>query len=709
MAVHPVEPGYADGLHEYTNVYRNPPPLDDGGQTTKRLPSRVHSPGIDVEGKGFLSLDIPDSASDPADGHNIPPEVVHELPAPVSASCQDRRPLQSSASAQSHSCLEVNQYAQLSSDAPEAVNPLLGTASSKSAARAEVLSRLRGLDSPNKRKGPQGINRRSNTSLLLGGFRGRMSNSTNAVELIKNGYYRDRLASVLEEVAYEGRLELVEEAIILGADPNYRRIQERIRHWALQNAVAKGHTPVVDFLLQKGAQFTCPSIDDSLVDAVGGCKVDLSICLLSHGADWRTHSEDIGVFQNLLRNDVCSAWRILQAIVQRRDFEYLADVHSTTRQRQYGTSIVFIYSALSYAVSTGWVDAVQIMLTKSHGEKSYLSSKKKTRRMSPINCLTKRAWMDQPDTTLEILDMLLEADASQLEIFQETDDDWDLKHAGEIYSSSALGRAILGGSAKGVERILQDDHSRLESTYFRGPGISELKVPNPYSCSGGLWSCRLDSALGMAIATRQVGIGVVLLRHGADPRPELLAACKDPEVVGVLEEMVKNISLVQDAFRHSIVFANVIAVRMLLDVLFDSTDSSAGVPLSFPPLYDLILKCKRPDASIDTREDGLKIIAAIVAREKTSGRDKRLPRPTTQAITDAIKLGNFAETQALLEARVIDSQILNAMAYRWKEPGSQKERACTALCYCLRSGKGFAWQNLLLQYGANCSKHWHHA
>jgi hypothetical protein len=376
----------------------------------------------------------------------------------------------------------------LSSHIPESVAPPM----TPEEARVEVLRRLGKATSVMK-----ALKRRdSNESLSsLISYSIRRPSMPSRPE---SGYSLAALAHVLEDVASEGNLPLVEATMALGANPNFRsvnRLKNR-RHSALIKATLGGHVEIMDYLLQQGATYDLDAtsksdpfhaIDYKLLDAAYAGHIAVARYLIANqGANpltsqWprayldanRTiyrrvasaHISQRSVLHALSKTMPSEiALPLLANIIQSPDFDLAQPCWSVYSDAPYTittprmTQTTSHYSALSLFVKAGWFDAVALILRVNStpctyekadsvtSEEGQIPSSKCTRWITPAHALNRDTWLTQPDDALEILKALVET-GFNVTSKQRTPDD--------SAPRSPLCRAILANAHAGVSVLLK--------------------------------------------------------------------------------------------------------------------------------------------------------------------------------------------------------------------------------------------------------------
>ncbi|KAF2133449.1 hypothetical protein P153DRAFT_282607, partial [Dothidotthia symphoricarpi CBS 119687] len=334
-----------------------------------------------------------------------------------------------------------------------------------------------------------------------------------------DSYTLECLADVLEEAAEEGNLPLVEAAIEMGADVQYRsnRTIGKKRHHALEKAAFKGHAPVVDYLLRRGAinndvlrrvrtkdlrRWKYTHVDLMLLDAIYAGHVELAICLLSaHGAYPETEECSIDGYsatRSVIHGvsemkSIDRGMRILEVILRNTAFKPSRTTVDYSPDHRY-----LPHSALSRFVQAGWVDAVEMMLSIEDLTTNY----KCGRAVYPLNALSVATWEKRPQDSLRILKLLI-------------DRKFDLNFAqnlpGDGKAETALGRATRAGVAEGVALILQRKPALLKETFTYSQALT-------FEDDNDNFKTLSISLLSVAIIDGSTETAKVLLHNGAHPR-----------------------------------------------------------------------------------------------------------------------------------------------------------------------------------------------
>jgi hypothetical protein len=376
----------------------------------------------------------------------------------------------------------------LSSHTPESVAPPM----TPGEARTEVLRRLGRATSVMKTLKRRGSNE-SLSSLISYSIR-RPSMPSRP----ESGYSLAALAHVLEDVASEGDLPLVEATMALGANPNFRsvnRLKNR-RHNALIKATFGGHVEIMDYLLRQGATYDLNAtsksdpfgaIDYKLLDATYAGQIAVARYLIANqGANPLTSQWPRAYFDanrtiyrrvapaHVSQRSVLHALSktmppetsipLLASIIHSPDIDlaqpcwsvYSDAPHTTATPRM--TQMTSHYSTLSLFVKAGWFDAVALILginsTPSAYEKAdsvtseegQIPSSNITRWIAPAHALSRDTWLTRPDDALRILKALVER-GFDVTSTQRTPDD--------SAPRSPLSRAILANAHAGVSILLK--------------------------------------------------------------------------------------------------------------------------------------------------------------------------------------------------------------------------------------------------------------
>ncbi|KAH8732435.1 hypothetical protein GQ44DRAFT_821713 [Phaeosphaeriaceae sp. PMI808] len=362
---------------------------------------------------------------------------------------------------QDDSLPEAAQGLQLQDSLPEAII-------TPGEAHAEILRRLGKAEKTDKALKRRGSNE-SLSSLISYSIR-----RPNITRRPESGYSLDALAAVLEDVAQEGNLTLVEAVMALGANPNFRsvnRLKNR-RHNALNKATAAGHVNVIDYLLRQGAIYTISesqrkntysAIHHKLLDVMYSGYGEVARYLISsHGANPfieqrpreyfdsnRTVYRKVNpakVFQKTVLDAIARMGNadqdmsLLKIIMDNPAFNptsistriYEDKPYSGDNSRMSQTT--YHYSVLSTFVKAGWADAVETLLSINPSPSSYekatsqLSSKAKfpaknhQQFIYPANMLTKDTWLYKPQDALRIPKLLIETNFTMTTAQRTADD-----------------------------------------------------------------------------------------------------------------------------------------------------------------------------------------------------------------------------------------------------------------------------------------------
>jgi ankyrin repeat protein len=559
----------------------------------------------------------------------------------------------------------------LSSHIPESVAPTMTAGD----AHAEVLRRLGKAEKTVKTLKRRGSNE-SLSSLISYSIR-RPSISTRP----ESGYSLDALAAVLEDVAQDGNLALVQAVMALGANPNFRsvnRLKNR-RHDALNKATAAGHVDIIDYLLRQGATFNLGEsqkrnaftpIDYKLLNVIYSGYGDVARYLISNqGANPFTqqwpreyHDANRTVYRRVVPAKVYQR-TVLDALSRMGDPEQdspLLNVimHDTNFNPSAISTCIYTdspftgddtrmvqttthYSALSAFIKAGWSSAVETMLTLNPDPSAYqhldtitseegqIPSSNIQRYIYPANALTKDTWMYRPNDALRILRLLIDRSFNTTTA-QRTPDD--------SAPRTPLGRAILANAASAVE-VLLHAHPDLVSTdiSFR------LLLP------GGEEREYVAQPLAAAIIQGSLECAQVLLRNGASPidpafsyRNVLCFAAGHggSTGVGLLEEMVgMKPELLGEAMEVAILKARAAAVEVLV--------RCKGV--GDLKIWDMVLGCPVANKDEDFERRYLRVIDLV------NGVIEKV-RPSSEAVRIAIEQDNIVGVDQLLSLGILESR-----------------------------------------------------
>jgi hypothetical protein len=535
-----------------------------------------------------------------------------------------------------------------------------------------------------------------------------------------SGPSQNNLTDILEEVAAEGSLPLVEAAIGMGADPIHRSTGKlkKVKHEALAKATSNGRAKVVDYLLREGANYgkTTKSedytpLDRALSAAAYKGHADLADCLLSHGANplvkqWPKDMHDAQHYWNDVQVrvtkasffDALSKWKnedramsTLKLGMQHQDFDPTALVCGVFDNKSQLQSAGFPhrpwqttyeYSVLSCFTRAGWADAVEEMLSIKGLPEDYEKDDdvlqhhgKSTRFVSPINAMTKETWDKRPEDALRILRLLIHR-GFNLCLTQQT--------ATDLGPRTAFGRALSADAAQAVELILQTrGHLIQEDISFRRNKRETKVLPLPAALS-----------LGSLETAR------VLLRAGAHPRDlafenmnalQLTAYENSATNILMLEEMISLApELAYDAVSFAVKGINKDAVRVLLNTI--PTTGVHKQVAALPPIYDMLLHCT-PPIKPEAQAQYLELIDMVVQWDLGYA----LQRPQLPAILSAIRKDNYIGMERLLHSGVVDGRnlVLNSKAQPCEELGTWTVLEC-----CELTDRSSEWLGLLRSYGA---------
>ncbi|OAL47747.1 hypothetical protein IQ07DRAFT_515027 [Pyrenochaeta sp. DS3sAY3a] len=532
----------------------------------------------------------------------------------------------------------------------------------------------------------------------------------------------DTLTDMLEEVAGEGNLSLVQAVIALGADPIYRSAGKlkKVKHDALKNASLNGRARVVDYLLQNGASYgdaqkksTYTPVDRALLGAVYKAHAELATCLiLKHGANsnveqWPREMYDTQHYwaESQVRLsktsvlDGISKWKnidqgmsILKIIMQQPNFDpttLVSGVFDTKSELQTAEfnyrpwHTTYEYSALSCFVRAGWTEAVEDMLGLRGSPKDYERDDevlqyqdKVNRRISPINALSKETWENRQDDALRILRLLIDHNFD-IGLAQRT--------ATDLGQRTALGRALSADAAQGVELILQNKPGLVrEEIYFRRNKKETKALP-----------------LAAALSLEAMETARVLLRAGAHPRDPAFdglnvlqsAASQGGEVGSAMVAEMIGLApeLTYDALDIAIRCMHKDVVRVLLD--FISVAALREQIAALPPIYDVLLQCEDTDRDSSTKNKYFELIDMVYVWDAGAA----LQKPQLPVILSAIRKNNYVGMEKLLRLGIVDgkSLVLNNKAQPLGEQGLWTTLEC-----CEMTNRANEWLGLFRYFGA---------
>jgi ankyrin repeat protein len=500
----------------------------------------------------------------------------------------------------------------------------------------------------------------------------------------ESGYSLDALAAVLEDVAQDGNLALVQAVIGLGANPNFRsvnRLKNR-RHDALNKATAAGHVEIIDYLLRQGATYkfgesqqkdAFTPIDYKLLEVAYSGYSDVARYLISNqGANpfieqWPREYHDAirTVYRRVVpakvhqrtvldaisrMGDPAQDTPLLKTIMADPNFDpsaistriYIDTPYTGDDSRMLQTTTN--YSALAAFAKTGWASAVEVMLARNPDPAAYqrpdtttteegqIPSANIQRYIYPTNALTKDTWTYLPSDALRILHLLVNH-AFDVSTPQRTPDD--------SAPRTPLSRAILANAAPAVE-VLLAAHPDLVKTdiSFR------LLLPD------GEEREYIAQPLAAAIIQGSLDAARVILRSGASPADPAFsyrnvvcfaAGHGGSTGVNLLEEMVGMApELLGQALEVAISKARFRAVEILL------ASPVAGPQLATLALWDAVLGCKDAGANEQATERYLRVIDLLAAESRS------LMRPSREAVQSAIEQGNVVGVEKLIALEVID-------------------------------------------------------
>jgi ankyrin repeat protein len=358
-------------------------------------------------------------------------------------------------------------------------------------ARAEIVRRLGKAEKTVKSLKRRGSNE-SLSSLISYSIR-RPSISAKP----ESGYSLDALAAVLEDVAQDGNLALVQAAIGLGANANFRsvnRLKNR-RHDALNKATAAGHVEIIDYLIHQGATYKVSEsqhkdaftpIDYKLLEVTYSGYSDVARYLISNqGANpfisqWPREYHDAirtvyrrvvptKVYQRTVLDamsrmgDPAQDMPLLKTIMADPNFDPAAistRIYADTPYTGDGSRMLQTttqYSALAAFAKAGWANAVEAMLAKNPDPSAYqrpattiteegqIPSTNTQRYIYSANALTKDTWTHFPANALRILQMLIQHNFD-VSAPQRTPDD--------SAPRTPLSRAVLANASAAVQVLV---------------------------------------------------------------------------------------------------------------------------------------------------------------------------------------------------------------------------------------------------------------
>jgi hypothetical protein len=544
----------------------------------------------------------------------------------------------------------------LSSEMPESVAPSM----TPEEAHAEILRRLGRATRTMRTMKRRGSNE-SLSSLISYSIR-RPSMPSRP----ESGYSLDALAHVLENAAQEGNLALVQAAMALGADPNFRsvnRLKNR-RHDALNKATTAGHVEIIDYLLRQGTTYNLDAtpksdpftpIDYKLLDAAYLGHIAVARYLIANqGANPRTSQWPRAYFdatrtiyrrvtsahvsQRTILSGISKtmtpelAMPLLHLILHDPSFDPTAPTtliytdtpytNSTSRMTQTTSH----YSALSLFVKAGWFDAVRTILDINADPSAYekqdicdeeegqIPSTCIQRFIWPANTLTRDTWITRPGDAVKILKLLVKK-GFDVECKQQTPDD--------SAPRSPLGRAILANAADGVEVLVKARPELVrEDVSFRvrlASGQDREYVAKPLAASillGNLENARVLLRYGASVYEEAFGYKNVVLYAAAQGASGILG-----DLIALAPEMMG------EALQVAIEKFRIDAVAVLLEANANE-DIQRG-------LWDVVLGCKDTSRDDDVESRYIRILEMVY--EESSETDK----PSSETLRKAVEGDNI--------------------------------------------------------------------
>jgi ankyrin repeat protein len=602
------------------------------------------------------------SMNGPDPGTNTGTELRNQTP----DEHHDRLPSISQIQDERHQQPRPTYVRAISSHIPESVAPPM----TPEEARNEVLRRLGKATKVLKTLKRRGSNE-SLSSLISYSIR-----KPSVLSRLESGHSLAALAHVLEDVASEGNLPLVEATMTLGANPNFRsvnRLKNR-RHDALNKATAAGHVEVMDYLLRQGATYNLDesrksdpftALDYKLLDAAYAGHIAVAHYLIvNQGANpfvsqWpRAYSDatrtiyrrvtPIQVSQRSVLHAISktlpseSVMPLLNIILHTPDFDitqpcwtvYTDAPYSNTTPRM--TQTTSHYSALSLFIKAGWFDAVSAILalnpnpstyTKSDivtSEEGQIPSSNIERWIQPVNALSRDTWMTRPGDTVRILEILVQR-GFDVKSRQQTPDDSALR--------SPLSRAILANAHAGVE-LLVKAHPDLvnEPISFR---VRLASNEDREYTAHPLAACILLGNLDSARVLLQYGANVYAPAFGY-ANALLFAAATG--VGGILPDLlVYAPEMLAQALEFAIAKLRVECISVLLNS--SSMTDAMGV-------WNTVLSCKDT-----TRDEGVEqryIRILKIVHEST------LTKPSSEALRRAIEEDNIVGVEKCIAWGIVE-------------------------------------------------------
>lgn len=522
----------------------------------------------------------------------------------------------------------------------------------------------------------------------------------------ESGYSLDALAAVLEDVAQDGNLALVEAVMALGANPNFRsvnRLKNR-RHDALNKATAAGHVDIIDFLLRQGATFNLGDsqkkdafapIDYKLLDVAYSGYGDVARYLISNqGANpfieqWPREYHDanrtvyrrvvpVRVFQRTVLDAISRIggveqdMSLLKVIMTDPNFDpsavstrvYTDIPYSGDDTRMIQTTTH--YSTLSSFVKAGWADAVEQMMIMNPDPSAYqkpdlatseegqIPSSNIQRYIYPANALTKDTWTYRHNDALQILHLLI-SHGFDMTTAQRTPDD--------SAPRTPLSRAILANAASAVQVLLQA-HPELvkEDISFR------LLLP------GGEEREYVAQPLAAAIIQGSLETARMILRNGAYPSDpafsyknvlQFAAGHGGATATGILKDMI---AMAPDMLTEAVESAIRKFKPDSVDVLLSC---ATGQKLDMARVWDLVLGCEVTDKDETIKMRYLRIIELVHDADVRG-------RPSQEAIEKAVEQDKVIAVEKLLSLRALESD--------------------EVMKWCEVKGKRGGWDEMLRKY-----------
>jgi ankyrin repeat protein len=625
----------------------------DGEENEKELETRKHiDQGLGDEKGGHL-MNGSQAHRYPEANAGIQPE--NRLPGLV-PSQHNRLPSISQIQDESHQMPRPTYVRALSSHIPESVAPPM----TPEEARIEILRRLGKATNVLKTLKRRGSNE-SLSSLISYSIR-----KPSMPSRPESGHSLAALAHVLEDVASEGNLPLVEATMILGANSNFRsvnRLKNR-RHDALNKATAAGHVEVMDYLLRQGATYnldesrkpdTFTALDYKLLDAAYAGHIAVARYLIvNQGANpfvsqWpRAYSDATRtIYRRVTPAQVSqrsvlhalsktlppeSAMPLLNIILHTPDFDitqpcwtvYSDAPYSNTTPRM--TQTTSHYSALSLFIKAGWFDAVSVILalnpkpsayTKSDivtSEEGQIPSSNIQRWIHPTNALSVNTWMTRPGDAVKILEVLVQK-GFDVKSRQQTPDD--------SAARTPLSRAILANAHAGVE-VLVKAHPDLvnEPVSFRvrlASGEDKEYTAHPLAACillGNLDSARVLLRYSANVYASAFGYANVLLFAAATGAGGILL-----DLLKVAPEMIG------EALQVAITKFRVECVSILLTTSSPTPDAMV--------LWDMVLSCKDTSRDEDIQSRYIRILKIVYEAIQSS------TRPSSEVLRRAVEQDNI--------------------------------------------------------------------